>query len=275
MYNIPSPTSLPATSTAPSPFDYLLKTSSSSSSVAAATAIVSTPTSTVTPFTYFSPDQSAEFDTPLWYLDDTFHSFLAPPQPPASFAPPTNAQPAETNMASALPCPSNYPFMDSVSTSTVSLPIINNNPIPTSNNNSTTLTTQHHRDDPQQLPFNKKSAAASTHRNTKTFPCDMCTKVFHRAYNLKSHQLSHSKARPYVCRFDQCPWRFSRPHDLKRHEQLHSGGHRPYGCVSCGKRFAHIEAFQRHITDDATLCLRTATMLAQAASFTPHQKKDA
>ncbi|ORZ04766.1 hypothetical protein BCR42DRAFT_385018 [Absidia repens] len=269
MYNIPSSAN---TSNAPSPFDYLLKTSSSSSS---ATAIVSTPTPTDTPFTYFFPDQAAEFNTPLWYLDD---SFLAPAQPPASFAHPPSAQPADMNVAPSFS--SIYSFVDSISTSTASLPIINDNTAPATNNNTTTTTTaltpHSHINDPQRSSFHKKpaTAAAASVQRTKTFPCDMCTKVFHRAYNLKSHQLSHSKARPYVCRFDQCPWRFSRPHDLKRHEQLHSGGHRPYGCVSCGKRFAHLEAFQRHATDDSALCLRTATMLAQAASFTHHQTKD-
>ncbi|KAI8074997.1 hypothetical protein BC940DRAFT_213752, partial [Gongronella butleri] len=79
----------------------------------------------------------------------------------------------------------------------------------------------------------------------KTYACDFCDKVFHRAYNLKSHLLSHSKARPYVCRYEGCPWRFSRPHDLRRHEALHSG-HRPFACSTCGKRFAREEALRRH-----------------------------
>ncbi|ORX60623.1 hypothetical protein DM01DRAFT_1163536 [Hesseltinella vesiculosa] len=100
---------------------------------------------------------------------------------------------------------------------------------------------------------------------TKTYACHFCDKVFHRAYNLKSHLLSHSKARPYVCRHEDCPWRFSRPHDLRRHEALHSG-HRPFACGTCGKRFARKEALQRHARGDA-ICLRVANMLAHAASI--------
>ncbi|KAI9302157.1 hypothetical protein BJ944DRAFT_140329, partial [Cunninghamella echinulata] len=79
----------------------------------------------------------------------------------------------------------------------------------------------------------------------KIYACEFCDKVFYRAYNLKSHRLSHSKIRPYVCRYDGCPWRFSRPHDLRRHEHLHAG-HRPYGCTSCGKRFSRLDALERH-----------------------------
>ena len=90
-----------------------------------------------------------------------------------------------------------------------------------------------------------------TKRRTKhpkqgnAYPCQQCNKVFTRPYNLKSHQRTHTRERPYVCKEIYCPWKFARPHDLKRHELLHSGV-KPHGCPHCDKRFARRDALRRH-----------------------------
>jgi uncharacterized Zn-finger protein len=70
-----------------------------------------------------------------------------------------------------------------------------------------------------------------------------CNKVFTRAYNLKSHQLSHSGVRPYQC--STCQTSFVRKHDLKRHERLHSGI-KPYVCEICKRGFYRSDALARH-----------------------------
>lgn len=74
--------------------------------------------------------------------------------------------------------------------------------------------------------------------------CTICFKMFTRPYNLRSHQKTHTKERPFKCVHPDCGWTFARPHDLKRHELLHSGI-KPYVC-SCGKNFSRNDAFKRH-----------------------------
>ncbi|KAL6605527.1 hypothetical protein U3516DRAFT_556452, partial [Neocallimastix sp. 'constans'] len=70
-----------------------------------------------------------------------------------------------------------------------------------------------------------------------------CNKVFTRAYNLKSHQLSHSGVRPFKCK--TCQTSFVRKHDLKRHERLHTGV-KPYVCSVCHRGFYRSDALSRH-----------------------------
>ncbi|ORX88233.1 hypothetical protein BCR32DRAFT_197157, partial [Anaeromyces robustus] len=70
-----------------------------------------------------------------------------------------------------------------------------------------------------------------------------CNKVFTRAYNLKSHQLSHSGVRPFKCK--TCQTSFVRKHDLKRHERLHTGV-KPYVCSVCQRGFYRSDALSRH-----------------------------
>ncbi|KAI7859727.1 hypothetical protein BDC45DRAFT_496678 [Circinella umbellata] len=82
-------------------------------------------------------------------------------------------------------------------------------------------------------------------KQENAYPCQECSKVFTRPYNLKSHQRTHTRERPFVCKEFYCPWKFARPHDLKRHELLHSGV-KPHECPHCDKRFARRDALRRH-----------------------------
>lgn len=67
------------------------------------------------------------------------------------------------------------------------------------------------------------SDGAESRRQQKhpaTFPCTLCPKRFTRAYNLRSHLLTHGDERPFVCAV--CGKAYARQYDRKRHEGLHS-----------------------------------------------------
>ncbi|KAJ3049645.1 Metallothionein expression activator [Rhizophlyctis rosea] len=71
-----------------------------------------------------------------------------------------------------------------------------------------------------------------------------CEKEFPRMYNLKSHLLCHSNARPHSC--DLCPAAFARKHDLQRHlRTLHSES-RPFKCDTCKQGFPRADALKKH-----------------------------
>ncbi|KAI5124412.1 hypothetical protein M0805_008296 [Coniferiporia weirii] len=53
----------------------------------------------------------------------------------------------------------------------------------------------------------------------KRFKCKQCPRRFTRAFNLKTHLLTHdpNRTKPYICPRDSCGRSFSRKHDLSRH----------------------------------------------------------
>ena len=80
-----------------------------------------------------------------------------------------------------------------------------------------------------------------------TCPVDGCNKSFTRAYNLRSHQRTHTNERPFLC--EVCGKAFARQHDRKRHEALHSGV-KSHTCPGCHKRFARMDALSRHFKSE-------------------------
>ena len=58
----------------------------------------------------------------------------------------------------------------------------------------------------------------------KVHTCDTCGSKFHDKYDLKRHQIVHTKEKQYFCSF--CTLTFALRHHVKRHESTHiSKGH--------------------------------------------------
>ncbi|CUM46395.1 uncharacterized protein AC631_03106 [Debaryomyces fabryi] len=134
-------------------------------------------------------------------------------------------------------------------------------------------------DDKQNLPIDYSSLVSYTispslkrRRKSKqrivdvnqSYPCNQCSKVFQKPYNLKSHMKTHSNEKPFKC--SVCDKTFARSHDKKRHELLHAG-EKNFKCEGflkdgttkwgCGKKFARSDALSRHFrTETGWLCIK-------------------
>lgn len=75
----------------------------------------------------------------------------------------------------------------------------------------------------------------------RRFSCAACGKAFKRAWELLSHEVVHTAARPFRCGL--CAAAFKRPSDCKSHRLVHSD-ERPHGCDACGKRFKRASNLQ-------------------------------
>jgi len=81
--------------------------------------------------------------------------------------------------------------------------------------------------------------------NNKSFPCQLCEKVFHFNHELKNHQSrKHENHRPAVC--DICAKAFYANDDLKRHQRRVHEKHKPCVCDICGKGFTQKSHLDKH-----------------------------
>jgi len=77
------------------------------------------------------------------------------------------------------------------------------------------------------------------------FDCAICSKNFHRKYELKTHLSRHFGLNISLC--PVCGKQFSHPSNLSRHMRIHTGN-KPYKCKvpNCGKRFNQANSLHTH-----------------------------
>lgn len=65
------------------------------------------------------------------------------------------------------------------------------------------------------------------------FSCAICSKIYDRKYELKTHLSRHFGLNIFLC--PVCGRQFSHSSNLSRHLRIHSGA-KPYKCKDCGRR---------------------------------------
>lgn len=148
------------------------------------------------------------------------------------------------------------------------------------------------------------------HTGIRPFPCSECPKSFVNRYNLKAHQLVHTKEKNFVCA--QCGKSFSYNISLKSHlEKIHSEdnvarlsngqpiidaqsivkvqpitetsdmknhiGVRPFSCSNCSKSFqsrSNLTAHQRvHTKEKNYVCAECGKSFSYNLSLKLHTKR--
>ncbi|XP_067204350.1 zinc finger protein 383-like [Linepithema humile] len=106
------------------------------------------------------------------------------------------------------------------------------------------------------------------HRDVKSFLCVVCNKTFKG--HLSQHMRTHARDRPYGCA--TCGQRFAQKSQLTVHQRTHTG-QRPFRCLVCWQAFAHSTALKlhtrRHTGERPFKCYECNTGFTQL----PHWKK--
>lgn len=100
-------------------------------------------------------------------------------------------------------------------------------------------------------------------KHPATFRCSLCPKRFTRAFNLRSHLMTHTDERPFACTI--CGLEFVRNNDRKSHELIHTG-EKKFICEGnlangqkwgCGRRFTLGKNLGRHFrSEKGRICIR-------------------
>ncbi|KAJ1969235.1 hypothetical protein IWQ62_000755, partial [Dispira parvispora] len=91
----------------------------------------------------------------------------------------------------------------------------------------------------------RSGSAYQSAKASKQFRCSYknCEKAFSKSSSAKSHEMTHTKDRPFKC--TQCEKNFGRNHDLQRHINTHMNV-KPFFCQNCSVRFTRNDALRRH-----------------------------
>ena len=93
----------------------------------------------------------------------------------------------------------------------------------------------------KRAPGSLRDSSESREGLLRRFSCGACGKAFKRAWELLSHEVVHTAARPFRCGL--CAAAFKRHSDCKSHRLVHSD-ERPHRCDACGKRFKRASNLQ-------------------------------
>ena len=108
----------------------------------------------------------------------------------------------------------------------------------------------------------------------KEYSCGKCGKVCSKKANLKSHMNSHEPEKLYPC--DECGKVFIRKGNLKVHMVYHSE-HRPFPCQCCSKSFKNSRDLKFHTRihtgERPYSCNRCDKTFVQAVQMQNHMKK--
>ncbi|KAJ1990316.1 hypothetical protein H4R33_001750 [Dimargaris cristalligena] len=112
-------------------------------------------------------------------------------------------------------------------------------------------------------PYSARRKSANANKMAKVFACPFpdCEKTFTKSSSAKSHEMTHSDKRPFVCPY--CPRLFGRNHDLQRHRNTHND-FKPYFCDRCDVRFTRNDAMRRHQRNNPDCGQRKANRLASS-----------
>ena len=112
-----------------------------------------------------------------------------------------------------------------------------------------------------------------THKEKKSFKCEICDKIFSQKLHWKQHQRVHSGEKPFKC--DVCKKRFSEQGNLNQHQRVHTG-EKPFKCDVCDKTFSqpsHLKTHQgMHTGEKPFKCNVCNKTFSQSSNLNGHQR---
>lgn len=109
---------------------------------------------------------------------------------------------------------------------------------------------------PAKHHWQRRKAAPQVKRpRVNEWTCDVCSKVFRKKFNFKSHMAVHSDERNFSC--SMCDLSFARASDRNRHEKTHEAP--GFVCEGCGQQFVRADTLRNHHrTAAGQACMRAA-----------------
>uniref|UniRef100_A0A8D8HNK6 Zinc finger protein 26 n=1 Tax=Culex pipiens TaxID=7175 RepID=A0A8D8HNK6_CULPI len=115
----------------------------------------------------------------------------------------------------------------------------------------------------------------TVHSTVRAFQCSLCPKSFTSRNIYRSHQLTHTKEKPFQCR--HCDKRYLKSSDRKMHENQVHLGNRPFRCQYCPATFTRDRERRLHERVHTKAKLYTCEECGEGynkfAAFKDHRRK--